>query len=215
MMMTTIAGDERIQIEKIVTAPFGTNAYIIVCKETKDSVLIDAPGEAAKIAERIKETNPKYILITHSHMDHTCALHELRSRLKVPVAAHLSDRSWLPSTCDVFLNDGDILSFGNAKLKVLHTPGHTPGSLCFLTGKYLISGDTLFPAGPGKTNTPTAFKQIIESLKEKIFVLPDDVMVFPGHGKSTVLKKEKDEFAVFSSRPHMPGLCGDIVWLSS
>lgn len=213
--MTIIAEDEKIQIERIEIAPFGTHAYIIVCKETKDSVLIDAPGEAAKIADRMEETSPKYILITHSHMDHTGALRELRSRLKVPVAAHPSDSSRLPSSCDVFLNDGDVVAFGKVKLKVLHTPGHTPGSLCFLAGKYLISGDTLFPHGPGKTGTPAAFKQIVESLKEKIFVLPDDVMVFPGHGESTVLKKEKDEFAVFSSRTHPPNQCGDIVWLSS
>jgi len=100
------------------------------------------------------------------------------------------------------------------ELTVIHTPGHTPGSLCFLTGKYLISGDTIFPGGPGKTDTPDDFKQIVKSISEKVFVLPDDVLVYPGHGDSTVLKKEKEEFAIFSSRPQAPDLCGHVSWLS-
>jgi glyoxylase-like metal-dependent hydrolase (beta-lactamase superfamily II) len=87
--------------------------------------------------------------------------------------------------------------------------------VCFLTGKYLISGDTLFPGGPGKTGSPGNLEQIIESIKGKILPLPDDTYVYPGHGDSTVLRKEKEEFAVFSSRPHDPNLCGDVLWLSS
>jgi glyoxylase-like metal-dependent hydrolase (beta-lactamase superfamily II) len=79
----------------------------------------------------------------------------------------------------------------------------------------LISGDTIFPHGPGRTGTPAALRQVIESITEKVFVLPDDTQVHPGHGDSTVLKKEKEEFAVFSSRSHDSGLCGDVLWLSS
>ena len=108
-----------------------------------------------------------------------------------------------------------MISFGKVKLEVLHTPGHTPGSLCFRTGKYLISGDTIFPGGPGKTRSPAELSQIIKSITEKLFVLPDDTQIYPGHGDSTVLKKEKDEFAVFSSRAHNPNLYGDVLWLSA
>ncbi|MGB6339420.1 MAG: MBL fold metallo-hydrolase, partial [Candidatus Aminicenantaceae bacterium] len=104
---------------------------------------------------------------------------------------------------------------GNINLEVLHTPGHTPGSLCFIYDRYLFSGDTLFPAGPGRTSTPAAFEQIVRSLKEKIFPLPENTLIYPGHGASTILKKEKEEFAVFSSRTHPPNLCGDVLWLSS
>jgi glyoxylase-like metal-dependent hydrolase (beta-lactamase superfamily II) len=116
---------------------------------------------------------------------------------------------------DLPLSDGDEVVFGKVTLKVLHTPGHTPGSLCFLTDRYLLSGDTIFPGGPGRTNSPRDLEQVMESLTEKIFVLPDDTRIHPGHGESTVLKKEKDEFAAFSSRPHRSGLCGEILWLSS
>jgi hydroxyacylglutathione hydrolase len=213
--MTIVEKDVHVQIERLETAPFGTNAYVIVCRATGDSVLVDAPGEAGRIAERLKGTNPKYILITHGHVDHIGSLVELKNRFEVPLAAHTLDAGGLPLHPEVLLDDGDTVSFGRVELKVLHTPGHTPGSLCFLTGRYLISGDTVFPGGPGKTNTPAALNQIIESITGKIFVLPDDVHVYPGHGEPTVLKKEKDEFSVFSSRTRDPSLCGDVLWLSS
>ncbi len=113
------------------------------------------------------------------------------------------------------LNDGDIVSFGRIELKVLHTPGHTPGSLCFLYDKYLISGDTIFPGGPGRTGSPDSLRQIIKSITEKIFPLPDDTQVYSGHGDPTVLMREKKEYAIFSSRAHAPNLCGDVLWLSA
>jgi glyoxylase-like metal-dependent hydrolase (beta-lactamase superfamily II) len=213
--MVLVAENDNIEIEKLEVGPFSTNAYVLVCRATRDSVLVDTPAEANKIVERLKGTNPRYILITHSHTDHLGAFSELKSRLGVPVAAHPLDAGRLPSAPEILLKDGDTVSFGNVELKVLHTPGHTPGSLCFLTGRYLISGDTIFPHGPGKTRTPADLRQVIQSIVEKVFVLPDDTEVYPGHGDSTVLKKEKEEFAAFSSRSHDPGLCGDVLWLSS
>ena len=206
--------DDNIQIERLQLGLFGTNAYVLICRQTGESVLVDAPAEANKIAERLKGTIPRYILLTHNHMDHIGALSELRSRLGIPLAAHAADARNMPSPPEIQLNDGDTVSFGNIKLEVLHAPGHTPGSLCFRTGKYLISGDTIFPGGPGKTGSPTALKQIIQSITDKIFTLDDDTQIYPGHGEPTALKKEKDEFAVFSSRPHNPNLCGDVLWLS-
>ena len=213
--MTIVAEDDAIQIERLELGPFGTNAYIVICRKMRDSALIDAPAEANIIMDRLKGTNPKYILLTHNHMDHIGALAELRAGLKVPLAACALDARNLPSPPEMLLNDGDTVSFGNLKFEVLHTPGHTPGSLCFKVGCYLIAGDTIFPSGPGKTGSPADFKQIIKSITEKIFMLPDATQIYPGHGDSTVLKKGKDEFAVFSSRPHSPDLCGDVLWLSS
>jgi len=213
--MVVVAEDDAIQIERLELGPFGSNAYIAICQKTRDSVLIDAPAEASTIMDRLKSTNPQYILLTHNHMDHIGALAELQAGLKVPLAAHTLDAGNLPSPPEMLLSDSDTVSFGNLKLEVLHTPGHTPGSLCFKAGRYLISGDTIFPGGPGKTRSPADFKQIIESITGKIFVLPDDTQIYPGHGNFTVLKKEKDEFAVFSSRAHNPNLCGDALWLSS
>jgi len=213
--MVVVVKDDNIQIERLELRPWGTNAYIITCLQTGDSVLIDAPADASIIMKRLQGTNPKYILLTHSHMDHIGALSELQSKLKVPLAAHAADSARLPSPPEMLLNDGDVVSFGKVKLEVLHTPGHTSGSLCFKIGKYLISGDTIFPGGPGKTKSPADLRQIIKSITDKILVLSDDTEIYPGHGDSTTLKKERDEFALFSSRPHDPNLCGDVLWLSS
>ena len=213
--MVIVVKDDNIQIERLQLGLFDTNAYVLICRQTGESVVVDAPAEADKIAERLKGTNSRYILLTHNHMDHIGALSELRSRLEIPLAAHAADAMNLSSPPEIQVNDGDVVSFGNIKLEVLHTPGHTPGSLCFKAGKYLISGDTIFPGGPGKTGTPAAFKQIIESITSKISPLDDDTQIYPGHGEPTVLKKEKEEFTVFSSRPHNPDLCGDVLWLSS
>jgi len=213
--MASVVKDDNLQIERLQLGPFGTNAYVLTCQQTKDSVVVDAPAEASKIIERLKDTNPRYILLTHSHMDHIDALSELRSKLRIPLAAHVADAGVLSPPPEIQLNDGDTVSFGNIKLEVRHTPGHTPGSLCFKTGKYLLAGDTIFPGGPGKTSSTANFQQIIKSITSQIFLLDDDTQVYPGHGDSTVLKKEKEEFAVFSSRPHNPTLCGDVLWLSS
>ena len=213
--MTVLEKDENIQIERLELGLFDTNAYIVICAKTRDSVLIDAPADESAIMYALNGTNPKYILLTHSHMDHVGALSEVHSKLSIPIASHALDAENLPSPPGMLLNDGDMISFGHIKLEVLHTPGHTPGSLCFKAGRYLISGDIIFPGGPGVTRSPADFSQIIKSITEKIFTLPDDTKIYPGHGDSTVLKKEKEQFAVFSSRSHSPNLCGHVLWLSS
>jgi len=213
--MTIVIEDKLIWVEKLELGPFGTNAYIMGCQKTQDSVLIDAPAEANVIIDRLKNTTLKYMLLTHNHIDHIGALAQLRAELKVPLAAHAADTSNLTPPPEILLNDGDVIRLGELKLTVLHTPGHTPGSLCFGVGPYLISGDTIFPGGPGKTGSPDDFRQIIKSITERLFVLADDTQIYPGHGDSTVLRKEKDEFAVFASRPHARDLHGDVLWLRS
>ena len=213
--MKIMVEDSAVKITRMELGPWGTNAYIVVCQATGNSLLVDAPDQAEQILKQLADTTPKYILLTHNHIDHIGALEELKSKLKVPVALHAADASRLALKPDIELKDGDTIDFGRLNIKALHTPGHTPGSLCFLLRKYLISGDTIFPGGPGKTGTPDNFKQIVKSIQNKLFILPDDTQVYPGHGEPTVLGKEKKELARFNSRRHDPGLCGDVLWLSS
>jgi len=212
--MTTVVKNDRVQINRLELGPFGTNSYILICQKTNESVVVDAPGGAGMVVEELRETRPQYILMTHDHFDHIGGLVELKTALQVPVAAHLADAEDFPLEPDLLFNDGTEISIGDMKLKVLHTPGHTPGSLCFLTDKYLIAGDTLFPGGPGKTQSPDDFRQIVESITEKLFELPDDTQVYPGHGEATTIKEAKQQYEIFSARPHDPNLCGDVVWTS-
>ena len=139
------------------------------------------------------------------------ALAEVVKKTKLPVAAHPLDAAEMPVLVTKILKDNDIVSFGEISLKVWHTPG----SICFLTDKFLLSGDTIFSGGPGKTNSHKALQQILHSIKEKIFILPDDTRIFPGHGSDTVLRKEKDEYLIFASKDHEPELYGDAIWLES
>jgi hydroxyacylglutathione hydrolase len=213
--MMIVVKDDNIKITRLELGPWKTNAYIITCLKTGCSVLIDAPAEENTIINNLQCTDPKYLLLTHNHMDHVGALSKLIFRLKIPLAAHASDASGLPSPPDILLKNGDIISFGESRLEVLHTPGHTPGSLSFKIGKYLISGDTIFPGGPGRTESPAAFKQILKSIEQKIMVLSDDTEIYPGHGDSTTLEKERKEFAIFAAKPHIANVCGDVLWLSS
>jgi hydroxyacylglutathione hydrolase len=213
--VTIVVETSSIRLERLELGPFGTNAYIVGCPGTQEAVLIDAPGEPEVITNRLGSAKLKYILLTHSHIDHIGALAELRAKLGAPLAAHSADAGNLTPPPEILLNDGGVIRLGELKFTVLHTPGHTPGSLCFKVGPYLISGDTIFPGGPGKTGSPEDFRQIIKSITEKILVLPDDTQICPGHGDSTVVKKEKDEFAVFASRSHARNLHGDVLWLGT
>lgn len=213
--MTVLVDDDRIRIIRLTLGPWETNAYVVVCLETKTSLIIDGPAEANTIVNEVKGTNPKYILLTHNHLDHIGALGELRNKLKVPLACHSLDSSGIASAPEMALKGREELSLGSIEVKAVHTPGHTRGSLCFVIGGYLFSGDTLFPGGPGNTRSSGDFKEIIRSITQKVFALPDDTVVYPGHGEPTVLKKEKEEFGAFSSRPHSPDLHGDVLWASA
>jgi glyoxylase-like metal-dependent hydrolase (beta-lactamase superfamily II) len=224
--MPLVAEDEKVGIYKIVLGPYATNTYAVVNKENRESVLIDAPDEWEKIMAMLYGTNPIYIFITHAHMDHTGALQDVVRNIRVDygqghdfepicVGAHLADMPKIPLACHIRLVDGEYVRFGNNRIQVLGTPGHTPGSVCLLINKFLIAGDTIFPGGPGHTNSPEAFNDIVKSITEKIFTLPDDTLILPGHGEGTTVGKAKHDYVVFASHPHKQLLCGDVEWLKS
>lgn len=170
------------------------NVYLVVCPSTHDAVLIDASDEADRLLAEVKkrQVHIRMILLTHGHPDHWGALGQLRDAWHVPVGIHLDDADMVPLTPNFALTDGQQIAVGGLILRVLHTPGHTPGSVCLLGDGVLFSGDTLFPGGPGATKPPLGdFPAIMRSLREQIFTLPDATIVLPGHGKSTTIGKER------------------------
>jgi glyoxylase-like metal-dependent hydrolase (beta-lactamase superfamily II) len=182
-------GDDLI-VRKIRVGDMENNTYVLECPVTHEALLVDGCFEPDRILEESKGANLVGIVQTHGHGDHVQALPDLKRQLSVPVYAHPGES--YPVEIDVKLTDGDLLRFGDRDTKVIHTPGHTPGGVCLLSGRHLISGDTLFPGGPGNTRgNKRDFAQIIESISAKLFVLPDDTAVYPGHGDDTTIGTEK------------------------
>jgi glyoxylase-like metal-dependent hydrolase (beta-lactamase superfamily II) len=183
-----------LEFRKLALGSMDNNVYVVVCARTKASVVIDASHDAARIADAAAGTNVQAILLTHGDADHIDALEDLRARLSVPVAIHPADAERLPTPPDRDLVDGETIRVGDGALRVVHTPGHTPGSVCFYAAAEatLLAGDTLFPGGPGATRgDPERFAQIIASIREKLFALPDATAVRPGHGADTTIGAER------------------------
>ena len=206
--------DGEVRINKINMGSYGNNGYIVVCPETNEGIIIDTPAEPEKLLSAVGDTQIKNILITHNHRDHLLGFDEITGSVGAPVGIGAKDAHALPKPPAKNLEDGDVIKFGNRELQVLATPGHTDGAVCFLVGKHLFSGDTLFPGGPGKTRSPEALKQVIDSITSKLLVLPDETAVYPGHGDDTSIGTAKQEYQVFASQAHPTDLCGDVAWIA-
>jgi glyoxylase-like metal-dependent hydrolase (beta-lactamase superfamily II) len=182
-------GDDLV-LRKIEVGDMENNVYVLECPETHESLIVDGCFEPDSILNAAEGTTVVGILQTHGHHDHVQALPRIVRELGVPVFAHPGDD--YPVPVDGELADGDVVGFGAREALAIHTPGHTPGGTCFLVGRHLISGDTLFPGGPGATRGDAqAFAQLIAAIENKLFALPDDTAVYPGHGADTTIGKER------------------------
>lgn len=189
-----------------------TNCYVVECEETKETMVIDPGGEVEKIVEIIDaiKANVKYIVLTHCHGDHIAGVNELKAKVGGKVLIHRNDEPGLKNPdinlaeyvglgkvtveADSRLDDNDLIHIGNIEFRIIHTPGHTCGGICLYCEKekLLFSGDTLFRGSWGRTDLPTSsFENIIKSITEKLMTLPEDTIVYPGHGKSTMIKEER------------------------
>ncbi|KPK69027.1 hypothetical protein AMJ87_11075 [candidate division WOR_3 bacterium SM23_60] len=173
-------------IEQVIVGSLETNCYIL--RKDKRGLIIDPGDEPEKILRAASGLEIELILATHKHYDHMTALRAVKKATKAQAAIHALD--WTDGF-DLRLTDGQILDFCREQIVVIHTPGHTPGGCCFLWSDILFSGDTLFPNGPGATAFGGDEKAIYKSIREKLLTLPDETKVFPGHGPSTTIGRER------------------------
>lgn len=201
----------KLAIRMMILGPVQTNCFFLINEDTKEVLIIDPADRAQKIIEWINSEGlkPVAILLTHGHFDHIMGMAGVKNEYHIPVYASKDEvevlanpqlnvstmmGAYISLTADELFADGDVLELAGMKLKVISTPGHTIGSVCFYMEeeKVLISGDTLFEASVGRSDFPTgSSRQLIESIKTRLFVLPDDTDVFPGHGGTTSIAYEK------------------------
>lgn len=196
--------------EMLAVGPLETNCYVVYCQDSLECAVVDPGAEADRIFQLIarKSLKPALILNTHGHIDHIGANKDIKEKFNIPLYIHSADSPMLENvqqsemaiflgamdspSPDHLLNDGVKIKIGESFLRVIHTPGHSPGSVSFLGDGFLLSGDTLFFGGVGRTDLPGgSWKDMESSIKNKILTMPDEMIVLPGHGPITTVGQEK------------------------
>jgi hydroxyacylglutathione hydrolase len=173
------------------------NAYLLTCATTNEAVVIDPGLPAEKIAEQAKGLKVRYIIATHCHPGHVAGKDDLKDLVGGATALHSADAKQFLRSADRYLIDGDELEFGEFKLTVMHTPGHTPGSVCFVVANHAFVGDTLLAGGIGKQTPETDLRRQMVSIGTKLLRLPLTTALYPGHGPASSLERELAQNPIF------------------
>lgn len=199
------------RIETFTVGMLSTNCYVASCEETKEAIVID-PGidfssEAQAIFDHIEQAHlkVKFIVNTHGHQDHINGDTLFQGRYQVPICIHKQDANFIEDLQtsiyppNIMLFDDDTVKFGVQTLKVIHTPGHTLGSICLAGEKLVFTGDTLFALGIGRTDFPESSPSLMRQSLDKLMLLPDALVIYPGHGETSTIgiEKETNPFLTF------------------
>jgi glyoxylase-like metal-dependent hydrolase (beta-lactamase superfamily II) len=204
-------------IERLVVGMLQSNCYVVGCEDTKAGIIIDPGGDAPSILNKVEQLglSIKYIVNTHGHIDHIAANRPLKEATGAMIAIHQADAEWLTTDqgqfarmlgvlspgppADVLLEEGDDIVFGNDSLHVIHTPGHSSGSISLAADGVVFCGDTLFAMGVGRVDLPGGdWETLIQSIKNRLLTMPDTTTVYTGHGPPTTIGREKSSNPWFS-----------------
>lgn len=199
-------------LERVEVGPWPMNCYLIRCPATGSVAIVDPGADAHLVLEALGSGESCCILLTHGHPDHVGALEDVRQATGVPVGIHPADASDFQIEADFPLLDGMEVAVGEGLVRVVHAPGHTPGSVCLrLDGEALV-GDVIFPGGPGHTGSHSALRQSLRSLSATVFTWADETGLHPGHGQPTSVGAERQAFEAFMNTEHPRDLHGDVSW---
>ena len=182
----------RLSIQKVHVGEKDTNCYVVACADTKEAVVIDPGGDAPKILSQLDGLSVKWIVLTHAHPGHSGAKDDVKTATQATTAMHLADATTYLKSAERYLVSTDTLPFGNFALDVLITPGHTPGGLSYKVGNHVFTGDTLLAGKIGRVDLPgSSPQQMLLSLHGQLLRLPDNTVVYPGHGPNTTIGAER------------------------
>ena len=198
-------------IKNVVVGPLEVNCYILGCEDTKEAAIIDPGDNADEIIGIIEKEGlkPKFIINTHAHFDHIGGVKAIQDYFKIDFILHKEDLFLVENASEQatafglkpiskpevnkYVNNGEIITLGNKSITVIHTPGHSPGCVCYYLDNNVFVGDTLFASSIGRTDLPGgSHETLINSVKEKLLILGDNTIVHPGHGPSTTIGNEKE-----------------------
>jgi len=213
----TVREDGGVRIVQVgPMGPYGNNAYIVRDVSVGKSLLVDMPLDEGPLLDAIAaEGGVQQVIATHWHPDHWATYEAVRAATGAPVHAGAAEVNLAEERVDGRLEDGAEVRVGSIRVGVIHTPGHTPGSISLRVGGALISGDTLFRGGPGKTFAAGDLETIVESIESRLLPLPPETVVLPGHGRSTTIERSRDGVAAYRRSPKPAGFHGDVEWPAS
>lgn len=192
-------------ISKLAVGPMDNNTYLLRCRATGQQLLIDAAAEPSRILDLVGPDGLQTIVTTHAHPDHWQALAEVRATTGARSVMHEIDAAVVGDLVDATVSDGDVIEVGECRLQVIHLVGHTPGAIALLYDDpegqpHVFSGDCLFPGGVGKTWSDADFDSLFAGVRDRLFVLPDETWVYPGHGNDTTIGAERPSLPDWEAR---------------
>ncbi|MDQ6848367.1 MAG: MBL fold metallo-hydrolase [Candidatus Dormibacteraeota bacterium] len=214
MAEVTVREDGGVRIVQVgPMGPYGNNAYIIRDVAAAKSLLVDMPLDEGPLLEAIAaEGGVEQVIATHWHPDHWATYDAVRAATGAPVHVGSAEVNLAEERVDGRLEDGAEVRVGSIRVGVIHTPGHTPGSISLRVGAAVISGDTLFQGGPGKTFAAGDLETLIASIQARLLPLPPETVVLPGHGGATTIEQSRAGVAAYLRSPKPAGFHGDVEW---